>query len=233
MLRGSYSVPHDLRGPLRAIDGFSQIVVEDYAPQLPEEARRYLGLVRDGAQQMARLMEYLLAFSRLGPRALQKQTISPAQAAHQALGELSADQQGRKVQIAFGNLPLCRADPALLKQVFVNLISNALEFTRSRQRVAIKIGSRRQDGQTVYYVKDNGVGFDMRYAGKLFQLFQRLHRAEDYEGTGIGLAIVKRIVERHGGRVWAEAKEDQGATFYFTLEGESDKDQVRSDSRPA
>ncbi len=218
-----YSVAHDLRSPLRAIDGFSQIVVDEHAAQLPEEARRYLGLVRGGAQQMARLIEDLLAFSRLGRRALQKQTISPAEAARQALGELSADQQGREIQIAFGDLPLCPADPALLKQVFVNLISNALKFTRDRHPARIRIASERQNGRIVYYVKDNGVGFDMRYAVKLFHLFQRLHRAEDYKGTGIGLAIVKRIVERHGGRVWAEAKEDQGATFYFTL-GEEESD---------
>ncbi len=224
-----HSVSHDLRAPLRTIDGFSRMAIEDYGASLPEEGRRYLRLVGEGAKQMTSLINDLLAFSRLGRQALAKRTISPAEIAHEALRELSVDLDDPHVQIAFGELPACLADAVLLKQVFVNLISNALKFTRMREVARIKIGSEPRHGQPVYYVKDNGVGFDMKYAEKLFQVFQRLHRSEDYKGTGVGLSIVKRIIERHGGRVWAEAKPDEGATFFFTVgQNKSDGDETRS-----
>ncbi len=214
----SYSVSHDLRAPLRAIDGFSRILLRDYPAQLPPAAERYLRLVRDNAQQMGQLIDDLLAFSRLGRQSVNRQRVAPANIARRVLEELSSEQDNRQIEITIGDLPTCQADPALLKEVFVNLLSNALKFTRQRDVARIEVGSRLIDGQTVYFVKDNGAGFDMQYADKLFGVFQRLHRAEEYEGTGVGLALVQRIIHRHGGRVWAEAEVDQGATFYFTLE---------------
>lgn len=215
----AYSVSHDLRAPLRAIDGFSRILLEDYAPQLVPGAARYLHKVRDNAQQMRQLISDLLAFSRLGRQPLHKRTVKTDELVRQVLEDLHPEQLDRRVEITLGDLPPCRADQALLKQVYTNLLSNALKFTRERQVVRIEVNCRNVNGEQVYLVKDNGVGFDMRYADTLFGVFQRLHRAEDYEGTGAGLAIVRRIIHRHGGRVWAEAEVDKGATFYFTLGG--------------
>ncbi|MDB5386441.1 MAG: hypothetical protein JWM11_2087 [Planctomycetaceae bacterium] len=228
-----YSVSHDLRAPLRAIDGFSRIVLEDYADPLPDQAKVYLKLVRDNTLQMGQLVDDLLAFSRLGRLPLAKRTVDVGNVVHICLAEMQAEQEGRQLEIVIGDLPTCQADPTLLKQVWTNLLSNALKYTRKRESVKIAIGWRTQprsliNGQespasgigteTVYFVKDNGAGFDMKYADKLFGVFQRLHRAADYDGTGVGLAIVQRIVNRHGGRVWGEAQPNQGATFSFTLE---------------
>jgi light-regulated signal transduction histidine kinase (bacteriophytochrome) len=148
---------------------------------------------------------------------LQKQSVAPQDLVRQALSELEEERAGRQVEVVVGELPRCEGDPALLKRVYVNLLSNAIKFTRQCAEARIELGSLRQDEQDVFYVRDNGVGFDMRYADKLFGVFQRLHRAEDYEGTGAGLAIVQRIIHRHGGRVWAESQLGQGATFYFTV----------------
>ncbi len=215
----SYSVAHDLRAPLRAIDGFSRILLEEHAPTLAPEAQRHLNVVRRNSQRMGLLIDDLLAFSRLSRQPLNKQPVRPADLVRQCLDELRAEQQGRRVEIAIGDLPACQADPALLKQVWMNLMSNALKYTRKQEVAVIEAGSREQAGACVYFVKDNGMGFDMQYADKLFGVFQRLHRPEDYEGTGVGLAIVQRIIHRHGGRVWAEAAVNQGATFYFTFEG--------------
>ncbi len=228
----SYSVSHDLRAPLRAIDGFTRILQEEYAPQLSAPAQRYLDLVHQNARQMGRLVDDLLAFSRLGRQSLKVQEVWPAEVVHEALEVLQPEFAGRQVEILIekpdGNnassapgqeLPVCLADPALLKQVYINLLSNALKFTRKCEIARIEIGARQNDGEWVYYVKDNGVGFDMQYSNKLFGVFQRLHRAEDYEGTGVGLATIQRIIHRHGGRVWAEAEFDRGATFFFTLAG--------------
>jgi PAS domain S-box-containing protein len=228
----SYSVSHDLRSPLRAIDGFSRILIEEYASQLPDEAKRYLHLVRSNTQRMGELVDDLLAFSRLGRQSLKKQTVSPEAIVRKSLEDLSTEQQGRQVEIVIGDpsarpghaLPDCEADPALLEQVFVNLLSNAFKFTRTRPVARIEVGFEEKEGMRTYFVRDNGVGFDMQYVGKLFAVFQRLHRAEDYEGTGVGLAIVQRIVARHGGRAWAEAQVGKGATFYFTLEGGESND---------
>jgi PAS domain S-box-containing protein len=213
----AYSVSHDLRAPLRAMDGFSRILIEDYAPELSPEAKRYLRLVRENAGQMGQLIDDLLTFSRLSRRALEKREVTPRSLVEQALEDLHEEQKTRQIEITIGNLPPCQADPRLLKQVWINLLSNALKYTRDREIAQIEIGSQKKDAEIVYFVKDNGVGFDMQYADKLFGVFQRLHRAEDYEGTGVGLAIVQRIVHRHGGRVWAEAEMDQGAAFYFTI----------------
>jgi PAS domain S-box-containing protein len=214
----SYSVSHDLRAPLRAIDGFSRILLEDYVNDLPEEAQHYFRLVRNNAQQMGRLVDDLLAFSRLSRQPLVKQMIEPANLVQQCLEDLRIDQEQRDLTITIEDLPACQADPALLKQVWINLLANALKYSRARALALITIGSRSEDGATVYSIQDNGVGFDMRYASQLFGVFQRMHRAEEYEGTGVGLAIVQRIITRHGGRIWAEAKVDDGAAFYFTLD---------------
>jgi len=215
----SYSVAHDLRAPLRAIDGFSRILLEEHAPTLAPEAQHHLNVVRRNSQRMGLLIDDLLAFSRLSRQPLNRQLVRSADLARQCVDELRAEQQGRRVEIAIGDLPACQADPVLLKQVWINLLANALKYTRKQEVAVIEVGSREQAGACVYFVKDNGVGFDMQYGDKLFGVFQRLHRPEDYEGTGVGLAIVQRIIHRHGGRVWAEAAVNQGATFYFTFEG--------------
>lgn len=214
----SYSISHDLRAPLRAITGFSRILLEDYAPQLPDEAQRYLNIVDRGGQRMGQLIDDLLTLSRLGRQELRKRHVATADLVGEVLEDLQAERAGRQVRITLGDLPPCQAEPVLLKQVFINLLHNALKYSRSRDVAHIEVGCREHNGERTYFVKDNGVGFEMQYATKLFGVFQRLHRAEEYEGTGVGLAIVQRIVQRHGGRVWAEAAIDQGATFSFTLE---------------
>ncbi len=213
----SYSVSHDLRAPLRAVDGFSRILVEDYGPQLPAEARRYLDTIRGGAQRMGTLIDDLLTFSRLSRSELSKRAVDVARLVREVLDDFTALRAGREIELKIGELPVCSGDPALLKQVWINLLSNALKYTRTRRPAVVEIGCERQNGENVYFIRDNGAGFDMRYADKLFGVFQRLHRAEDYEGTGVGLAIVQRVIHRHGGRVWAEAAVERGATFYFTL----------------
>jgi signal transduction histidine kinase len=217
----AYSVSHDLRAPLRAINGFARILLEEHAPHLSDEAQRYLHLVRDNAQYMGQLIDDLLTFSRLSRQPLKLQRVVCADLVRQVLGELDGEQAGRRIDISIGALPVCQADPVLLKQVFVNLLANALKFTRQREAAVVAIGYREEGGERVYFVRDNGVGFDMQYAGKLFGVFQRLHRAEEYEGTGVGLAIVQRIIHRHGGRIWAEAAINQGTTFSFTLGGDT------------
>jgi signal transduction histidine kinase len=222
----SYTVSHDLRAPLRAMNGFSHILMEDFGPDLVPEAQHYLKLVQTNAQRMGQLVDDLLAFSRLGRQPLNQQIVYPAELARQVMEELAAEQANRLVKLVLGNLPPCKADRALLKQVLVNLLSNALKFTRTREVAQIELGvapaALSQAGFITYFVRDNGVGFDMQYIGKLFSVFQRLHRSEDYEGTGVGLAIVSRIIQRHGGRAWAEAAVDQGATFYFSLRNSMD-----------
>jgi PAS domain S-box-containing protein len=217
----SYSVSHDLRAPLRAMDGFSQAVLEDYGPQLPEEGRRGLQTIREEAQKMGTLIDDLLTFSRLSRLPLQKQKVNNDKLVRSVIDDLNAQQTGRQIDLRVGELPESVGDPALLKQVWINLLSNAFKYTRHRAAALVEVGCLRESGEAIYFVRDNGAGFDTRYASKLFGVFQRLHRAEDYEGTGVGLAIVQRIIHRHGGRVWADAAVDRGATFSFTLEGES------------
>lgn len=219
----AYSVSHDLRAPLRAIDGFSRILLEEHAPELPEEGQRYLNIVRNSALQMGELIDDLLSFSRLNRQPLNKQPVDMGALVRRTLDDLAREQEGRQIEIAISELPPCEADAALMRQALINLLSNALKYTRYRVPARIEVGAMPQDGltvreATVYFVRDNGAGFDMRYGDKLFGVFQRLHRAEEYEGTGVGLALVHRIITRHGGRVWAEAAVDRGATFYFTLE---------------
>jgi light-regulated signal transduction histidine kinase (bacteriophytochrome) len=239
----SYSVSHDLRAPLRAIDGFSRILQREFAPLLPEEAREHLQDVRANAQRMGCLIDDLLTFSRLSRQSLSRRRVIPAALVQECLQELQVSREGdapagpgqrfggsanaspspsgERLTIDVGELPACWADVALLKQVWMNLLSNALKYTSKKERATIAIGCRTDErGVDVYFVKDNGAGFDMRYAYKLFHVFQRLHHTDEFEGTGVGLAIAQRVVHRHGGRIWAEAKRNEGATFYFTLEGE-------------
>lgn len=213
----SYSVSHDLRAPLRAVDGFSQAALEDYGAQLPEEGRRYLQTIREGAQRMGTLIDDLLTFSRLSRLPLHKQTVATARLVRDSLDELDSEKDGRKIDVRVSELPICHGDPALLKQVWMNLLSNALKYTRNRETAVIEVGCQADNGEVIYFVRDNGTGFDMQYAGKLFGVFQRLHRADEFEGTGVGLAIAQRVIHRHGGRIWAEAAVDRGATFQFTL----------------
>ncbi len=215
----SYSVSHDLRAPLRAILGFSAILLEKHASQLPAEARAFLGHVIESAKRMDQLVEDLLRLSRLSRQELTKRPVATCALVQEVLEQLRKDQDGREIEVTLGGLPDCVGDRSLLEQVFVNLLSNAFKFTSKRERPSVEVGWRRQDGEGVYFVRDNGAGFDMRYAQRLFGAFQRMHGREEFEGTGVGLSIVERIVRRHGGRIWAEAELDKGATFYFTVPG--------------
>jgi PAS domain S-box-containing protein len=216
----SYSVSHDLRSPLRAVDGFSQAVLEDFAHLLPEQGRKDLQTIRSSAQRMGRLIDDLLAFSRLGRTSLKKHEINTTKLVRSVLAELGLPKEGAKAEILVGELQVCQGDPALLNQVWVNLLSNAFKYSSNCPAPLIQVGSRLEEGETVFFVRDNGAGFDMRYAAKLFGVFQRLHRLDEFEGTGVGLAIVQRIIQRHGGRIWADAKPNAGATFHFTLSEE-------------
>jgi PAS domain S-box-containing protein len=217
----TYSVSHDLRSPLRAIDGFCKILMTEHAPGLDGEPRRYLERVSENTRKMGRLIDDLLHFSRLGRQAMDKHPVDMNDLLRHCLEDLDPKKGGRQVEVALGKLPPCQADATLLKQVCLNLLENAIKFTRERAPARIEVGSFARDGDVVYFVRDNGVGFDMAYANKLFGVFQRLHRQEDFEGTGVGLALSQRIINRHGGRIWAEASLDQGATFFFTLERSS------------
>lgn len=213
----SYSVAHDLRAPLRHVDGFSKILLEDHGAEMKEEALRLLQRVRDGAQHMGALIDELLNFSRMGRRDLQRQITGLNSLVEEARTGLRTEGDGRSIEWRVGRLPFADCDPALMKQVFSNLLANALKFTRLREQAVIEVGQMTDGDQPAIFVRDNGVGFDMKYAHKLFGVFQRLHRSEDFEGTGVGLALVQKIVQKHGGRIWTEAVLDHGATFFFTL----------------
>ncbi len=216
----SYSVSHDLRAPLRAVDFFARTLAEDYSNKLDAEATRLLGIIRSSAQRMSQLIDDLLAFSRLGRAPVRVQTVPLEPLVHQIVEDLRMQVNERRVEFAVGALGTVSVDPSLFRQALTNLLSNAIKFTRDRDPAIIEVGRRREtatDGALVYYVKDNGAGFDMKYSQKLFGVFQRLHSPNDFPGTGVGLAIVQRIIVRHGGAVWAEAKPNEGATIYFTL----------------
>ncbi len=213
----SYSVSHDLRAPLRAVTGFAEILMEDHGPELSESALRHLQTVVKSAQRMEELIQDLLEFSRLSRQQLTKQSVPLSRLVTDIVEELRQLNPRRDVQVEIAALPECSADTSLLRQVLTNLLSNAFKFTRDRQPARIEIGCSETPQQWEIFVRDNGAGFDMKYADKLFGVFQRMHRAEDFEGTGIGLSIVQRIIQRHGGRIWAEAAVDKGATFRFTL----------------
>jgi len=213
----SYSVSHDLRAPLRAIDGFSRIVLEEYAPKLDDEGRRLLGVVRTNTGKMAQLIDDLLAFSRLSRQHMAFTAVDLASLAESIFSELKSQEKERRIEFKVGALPAAHGDPSMLRQVLQNLLANAVKFTRTKPRAVIELSAKAGTAENTYMVRDNGVGFDMTYADKLFGVFQRLHSADEFEGTGVGLAIVQRIVLRHGGRVWAESKGGKGATFYFSL----------------
>lgn len=214
----SYSVSHDLRAPLRAIDGFSRIVEEDYAPKLDNEGRRLIGVIRGEAQRMGRLIDDLLTFSRLGRQKVESVRIDMEAMARRVFEEVTTLEPGRVIHLDLHPIPPAFGTEAMIRQVWFNLIGNAVKFSGKRERAEIEIGVEPGEaGEQVYFVRDNGAGFDMRYADKLFGVFQRLHTHEEFPGTGVGLALVQRIVHRHGGRVWGEGEIEKGATFRFTI----------------
>ena len=233
----SYSVSHDLRAPLRAINGLSRILLERFMRDLPKEAQDLLHDIRASTEQMARLVDDLLVLARLGRQTIRRQSVDHASQVREILQLLVSAQPERRIETRVGELPPSLADAGLLKQVWQNLLHNALKYTALRDPAIIEVGwepnprppnigpavnNSNAQRTPVFYVRDNGVGFDMRYAHKLFNVFQRLHSAEDYEGTGVGLAIVHRIVARHGGQVWAESTPERGATFFFTLPNQNE-----------
>jgi light-regulated signal transduction histidine kinase (bacteriophytochrome) len=213
----SYSVAHDLRAPLRSIDCFSQALLEDCGDQLGADGKKYLRFVREAAQLMAQLIDDLLQLSRVTRSELTREEVDLSALARAAVGRLELAEPGRRVEVVIEDGLTAWADPRLLTVAFNNLIGNAWKFTSRREAARVEFGAAMNAGQPTYYVRDNGAGFDMAYVGKLFGVFQRLHGAAEFEGTGVGLATVQRIIHRHHGRVWAEGQLDQGATFHFTL----------------
>ena len=214
----AYSVSHDLRAPVRHIAGFTEFLQKHSGPVLDDKSREHIGKILDAANRMGSLVDDLLAFSRIGRAETQTTTIDLQQLVNEVVSEIAPDTQDREIAWSIGTLPVCYGDPSMLRLVFGNLISNAVKFTRLRHTAQIQIGSiNHQPNEVVVFIKDNGVGFDMKYKDKLFGVFQRLHSQESFEGTGIGLATVQRIIHRHGGRVWAEGSINNGATFYVAL----------------
>ena len=213
----TYSISDDMRGPLRAIDGFSRVLAEEYPEKLDAEGKRLLNIIRTNARSLSELIDGLLTFSRLGRQPLQQSDINMEELAKAVFDEVQVANRERQLLLELHHLPPAFADRAMVRQVLYNLISNAFKFTRPKHNPAIEIGFRGEGNQHTYYVRDSGVGFDMQYSSKLFGVFQRLHTVEEFEGAGVGLALVHRIVLRHGGRVWAEGKMNEGATFYFSL----------------
>jgi signal transduction histidine kinase len=213
----SYSISHDLRAPLRTIDSFAQVLEDDFAEPLGEEGRRVIGIIRHGSQKMDQLIVGLLEFSRAGRERLDLDRIDMTALARTAAADIMAVYTGPKPHIDIAELPTVAGDATVMRQVWSNLIGNALKYSAKRPEPRIKISGRIEDREAIYQVEDNGAGFDMRYVDKLFGVFQRLHRTEDFSGTGVGLAIVQRIVARHGGRIWAQGAPDAGACFQFAL----------------
>jgi PAS domain S-box-containing protein len=214
----AYSVSHDLRAPVRHIAGFTELLQKHSEPVLDDQSRHHISMILDSAKRMGTLVDDLLAFSRIGRAETQKTTVHLEQLIKGVVGEVAPDAQGRNIAWRIGTLPICYGDPSMLRMVFANLVTNAVKFTRTRKQAEIEIGSlNHKPDEVVVFVKDNGVGFDMKYQDKLFGVFQRLHSQEAFEGTGIGLATVQRIVHGHGGRVWVEASVNNGATFYVML----------------
>jgi light-regulated signal transduction histidine kinase (bacteriophytochrome) len=214
----SYSVSHDLRAPLRHVQGYAEMLATASSGSLSEKAQRYLKTIIDASADMAQLVDDLLAFSRMGRSEMRGIQVNVEEVVSEIIRELETTVRDRQISWNVGAMPPVMGDFALLKQVFVNLAGNAVKYTSKREKAEISIGYLGdEEGRPVFFVRDNGAGFDMRYVQKLFGVFQRLHRADEFEGTGIGLAIVRRIVARHGGRTWAEGAVESGATFYFTL----------------
>jgi len=216
----SYSVSHDLRGLLHQIDGFSCLLLETCGEQLDPRGNKHLRRIREAVGRMVEIIEALLKLGRLGREQLNVQATSLNAIVQEVVADLATEGHGRQIEWRIGDLSPIECDRGLMKQVFSNLLGNAIKYTRSREVAVIEIGESTIGGRPVIFVRDNGAGFDMKYADKLFRAFQRLHRAGDFEGTGVGLATVQRIIQRHGGRIWAEAKLEKGATFYFTLDVE-------------
>lgn len=212
----TYAVAHDLRAPLRHIHGFSGLLQQDPESVLSADGRHSLDCIRKGALRMEKLLEDLLNLSRFGRQSLQRRDVDLKKLVRQVIDDLAPDLKDRQIVWKVDDLPVVNCDPALMKIVFANLLSNAVKFTRPRATATIEVGQTTRQGEAVLFVRDNGAGFDMRHADKLFGVFQRLHRAEEFEGTGVGLATVHRILQKHGGRIWAEAAPDRGAVFYFT-----------------
>ena len=214
-----YSISHDLRAPLRNMAGFASIISDDYATKVPPEVVTFVQRIRAGNEKMLHLVDDLLRFSRLGRKPLEVEPVDLNDLLEEALSDLAGETEGREIQWHRKPLPIAECDRGLMRQVFVNFVSNALKYSRPRRPAVIKIGAETRAGERVIYVQDNGVGFDMRYVDKLFGVFQRLHVPSQFEGNGVGLAMVSRILHRHGGRAFAEGRVDQGATFWFTFEG--------------
>jgi PAS domain S-box-containing protein len=215
----TYSVAHDLRAPLRHIDAFTRILQEDFAGSFPAEAAQLLETIRRGSENMSRLVNDLLNLAHVGRQEMKKERTPLNALVEEVIAEMRRETEGRDIEWRVADLPSINGDPGLLKQVFANLLSNAVKYTRPRPKAVIEIGMRAMNDETVLFIRDNGVGFNMKYADKLFGVFQRLHRAEEFEGTGVGLAIVERVIKRHGGHIWAESELGKGATFYFSLDG--------------
>ncbi|MGH9435252.1 MAG: sensor histidine kinase, partial [Terriglobia bacterium] len=213
----SYSVSHDLRAPLRQISGFASILSEEYRARLDTTGCRYLKLIQDGASNMGRLVDALINMARTGRREVVRSPTDLDELVRAALQELQPELRGRQIEWRIAALPTVACDAGLIKQVFVNLLSNAAKYTRYKERAVVEIGQTLQDDELVIVIRDNGAGFDPRHADKLFGVFQRLHRADEFEGTGVGLATVQRIIQNHSGRIWADAEPGNGATFFFTL----------------
>jgi light-regulated signal transduction histidine kinase (bacteriophytochrome) len=213
----SYSVSHDLRAPLRHVDGFSRILIESQGSKMDAEGQRYLYEIRDASQRMAGMIEDLLRLAQIGRQELKLQNTNIRQLIDDVLADMKSEICERRIDWEIGELPFLECDRGLMKRVLANLLGNAVKYTRPRDVAAIEIGYRTAEGHPVIFVRDNGAGFEMKYAHKLFGAFQRLHRQDEFEGTGVGLATVRRIIRRHGGRIWAEAEPGKGATFYFTL----------------
>jgi signal transduction histidine kinase len=224
----AYSVSHDLRAPLRHVVGFSELLQKHASASLDEKGKRYLTTILESAKRMGSLIDDLLAFSRIGRTDTRRTMVDLDKLVNEVIADLRQDMKGRDVEWKIGALPVCQGDRSMLRLVVVNLLSNALKFTRPRSKASIEIGSARGGkGETEIFVKDNGVGFDMQYVDKLFGVFQRLHRSEEFEGTGIGLATVQRVIHRHGGKVWAEGAIDRGATIYFSIPPAQDPSEMK------
>jgi len=213
----AYSVSHDLRAPLRAIEGYSRMILKQQGTQFDENTKRQFDVIRNNTKMMGQLIDDRLALSRLGREALSLSRLNMEELTREVWEELKANNPDKPIDLRIGHVPPGMGDRSLIKQVLVNILSNASKFTRVREVPLIEVGGCVKDAEVVYHIRDNGIGFDMQYHDKLFGVFQRLHSTADYEGTGVGLAIVHRIINRHGGRIWAEGEVDKGATFYFTL----------------
>jgi len=212
----TYSVSHDLRAPLRAVNGFAQILSEDYSPELDDNGRRVIQTIKENALKMGTLIDDLLEFSRLGRKEIVKRETDMNALANSVIHDINGLVK-HIAQISIAELHMARGDSGLLHQVMFNLISNAIKYSAKKEDPIVEVFSSEQNSETIFSVRDNGVGFDMKYANRLFGVFQRLHSPEEFEGTGVGLAIVQRVITKHGGRVWAEAAVNEGATFSFSI----------------